>query len=167
MKKVIILTFLIALLFLGRKGWGYYTKYNNANRIKVGVESFNFPKLNLSSLLSDIDLNINISLGNFSPSTFNISQVKVDVFNLEGKAIAEQSIPLKDKVVIAPNKNTLLPLTYSISSQELNALIMESGGYASVGANYLTSGKYGIKINLKGFVDAEGFTIDINETLEV
>lgn len=155
------------LLFLGKKSWGYYNKYQHANRIKVGVESFNFPKLNLSSLLSDIELNINIGLSNFSPSTFSITQINVDVFDTEDKLIAEQTAPLKDKVVMSPNKNTTLPLTYNISSQMLNNLIMAAGGYISVGQHYITTGEYGIKIKLKGFVDADGFTIAINETMTV
>lgn len=167
MKKLIVLPLIIALLFIGKKSWGYYNKYHHANRIKVGVESFNFPTLNLSSLLSDIELNINIELGNFSPSTFNITQINVDVFDVDGKLIAEQTTPLKNKVVMTPNENTTLPLAYNISSGQLNNLIMAAGGYISVGQNYITSGKYGIKINLKGFVDADGFTIAINETMTV
>ncbi len=167
MKKLIVLPFIIALLFIGKKGWGYYNKYNHANRLKVGVDSISVQDFDLSSFISDIDLNINIALGNFSPSIFNISQINVDVFNTEGKLIAEQTTPLKNKVVIAANKNTILPLTYSISSQELNALIMESGGYANVGLRKKGTGKYGFNIKLKGFVDADGFTIDINETLAV
>ncbi len=167
MKKLIVLTFIIALLFLGKKSWGYYNKYDHANRLKVGIDSISIQDFGFSSLLSDIELNINIKIGNFSPSIFNITQINVDVFNTDGKLIAEQTTPLKEKVVIAANKNTLLPLTYNISSQELNALIMESGGYISVGERKSDTGKYGFTINLKGFVDADGFTININETLEV
>lgn len=167
MKKLIVLIITIALLLFGKKGWGYINKYRHADRIKVGVESFSFPKLNLSSILSDIVMNININLGNYSPSSFNISQINVDVFDKEGKLIAEQKNPLAEGIQIAANQNTILPLTYLISSGQLNKLIIGAGGYASVGAKYLTTGKYGINIHLKGFVQAEGFNISINEKVSV
>jgi len=158
---------LIALVFFGKKGFAKIIKFRNAKRLKIGIDSFNLPKLNLTSLFTNIPVNINLSLNNFSKSTFNIEQIGVDVFSPSGKLIAEQTNPLKEAKQILPNQNNILPLAFLISPQNFKDLIRETGGIANAGANFLTSGNYGVPIHLKGFVVAEGITIDINEKITV
>jgi len=167
MKRIIGLVIIIAVVVFGRKGVAYLTKYRHAKRLKIAVDNFRFPKLNLKSLFSDIQTAVALNIGNFSSSTFNVEQINVDVFDSTGKVIAEQKDPLTKGIQILPNQNNQLALTFLISSNSIRQLIKNAGGTFNVGARYFTSGKYGFPLRLKGFVVAEGFTIDINETIEV
>ena len=74
---------------------------------------------------------------------------------------------LKEDKQLLPKQNNILPLTFLITSSNFKRLIKESGGLTTVGANFLTTGSYGIPIHLKGFVEAEGISIDINEKITV
>jgi len=167
MKKIIGLLVVITLIITGKQGWAAIQKIRHAKRLKFGVESVDFPKLNLSSLLSSIETNVELLIKNFSRSTFNIEQIGIEVLSPSGKVVAEQKQPLSETFKVAPNQNNLLPLSFLISSQNLKLLISESGGIANVGASFITTGKYGISLLLKGFVVADGVTIDINEQLTV
>lgn len=167
MKKIVLLFIILALVFFGKKGFVKLVKFRNAKRLKIGVDGFNLPKLNLTSLFTSVPININLSLNNFSNSTFNIEQIGVDVFSPSGKLIAEQTKPLQEVKQILPNQNNILPLAFLISPQNFKDLIRETGGIANAGANFLTTGTYGIPIHLKGFVVAEGITIDIDEKITV
>ncbi|NQY68170.1 MAG: hypothetical protein HRT72_10690, partial [Flavobacteriales bacterium] len=66
-----------------------------------------------------------------------------------------------------PNDQTSFTLTYSIPAKTLQEMIIAEGGMASVGFNYMTTGKYGFEVVLSGFIVSEGITIDINEKLKV
>ncbi len=167
MNKAIGLFVIVFIFLAGRKGWQYFKKYQHSNRLKVGIDSFKLPKLNLSNLFSDIKADVLIKLNNFSSSSFEIEQLNVEIYSLSGKLIGEQEKPLAKTAIVQPNKNNLLPLSFLISSQDLQQLIKEAGGVANVGANFLTTGDYGIPLHLKGFVVAEGFTIDIDEKITV
>ena len=167
MKRIIGLIVLIALIFLGKKSWGIIQKIRHAKRLKFAVSSVKFPKLNLSNLFTDIETKVVLLLKNFSSSTFNLEQISIEVFSPSGKLVAEQKTPLKEAFEIKPNKNNELPLTFLISSSNLKALIKEAGGIANVGANFITTGEYGIPLHLKGFVVADGVTIDIDEQITV
>jgi len=167
MKKIIGLLVVAALIITGKQGWAAIQKIRDAKRLKFGVESVDFPKLNLSSLLSSIETNVELLINNFSGSTFNIEQISIEVLSPSGKVVAEQKQPLSESFEIAPNQNNLLPLSFLISSQNLKLLVRESGGIANVGASFITTGSYGISLRLQGFVVADGVTIDIDEKLTV
>lgn len=167
MKKVIGFVIVIVLVFLGRQGYVKIIKLRHAQRLKIAVENFTIPKINISSLFTNVPINLTLSLKNFSKSAFNLEQINVEVFSLSGELIAEQTNPLQESKKLLPNQSNLLPLSFLISPQNFKNLIRETGGITSVGANFLTSGKYGIPLRLKGFVVAEGFKVDINETITV
>jgi len=58
MKKIIGLLVVITFIITGKQGWATIQKIRHAKRLKFGVESVDFPKLNLSSLLSTIETNV-------------------------------------------------------------------------------------------------------------
>jgi hypothetical protein len=167
MKRLALLLILISLIVIGQKGWKYYTKYRHAQRLKIGVEGFRLPRLNISSLISEIHAKVNIGITNFSSSVFSIEQIKVDVYSPSVGLIAEQIEPLKQVHRVRANQKTNLPLSFLISPTNFKKLIKASGGVVNVGASYLTDGNYGIPIELRGFVVAEGVSIEINEKLTV
>lgn len=167
MKKVITILLVLVSLFSAKKGWAYYNKYSDALRIKVGVEGFSFPKLDLSSLLSDLVVNISLGIKNYSSSTFLLEQVSIDVFSIDGILVAEQKAPLNSIFKIRANDNNLLPIDFYISKSNTHALVKQAGGIGAVSLNHSLTGKYGIPLTMKGFIKSEGLTIDINETIEV
>jgi hypothetical protein len=168
MKRIIVLIIIIVVvIILGKKAATYVTKYRHAKRLKIRVDDFDFPELDLKSLFSDIQAAVVLGIGNFSSSTFNVEQINVDVFSSTGQLIAEQKSPLTKGINILPNKDNQLALTFLISSNSIKQLIKNAGGTLNVGARKFTTGKYGFPLRLKGFVVAEGFPIDINETIEV
>lgn len=167
MNKMLAVILVLILSFTSYQGFAYFRKFKHAKRIKVALESYAFPKLKLSSLLSDILFQVNLSIGNYSSSQFSLEQVSIEVFSPSGLLIAEQKEPMSEPLILSPNKNTILPLTFWMASHRISDLIRENGGAANVGANYITSGEYGIPLRLKGFVVAEGFQIGIDQEIKV
>jgi hypothetical protein len=167
MKRIVLLIILLSLIVLGQKGWDYYTKYRHAKRLKIGVDSVKLPKLNLTSLFSEVAAVVYLKITNFSESVFELQQIKIEVYSPNGYLVAEQTEPLAQTIRIEPNQKNILPLSFLISPTKFKALIKEAGGVVNVGASYLTEGNYGIPLNLRGFVVAEGVTISVNEKLVV
>lgn len=157
----------IALILLGKKGYGYVRKYRHSKRLKISFKGIDFPKLKLTSLISDVPTSVGLNIGNFSPSDFELSQISIDVYDEQDNLIAEPRSPLSKPIKLKPNQNNTFPLAYLISAQKIKQIIRNAGGIATVGTNYLTSGSYGILLKLKGFVVAEGLKIEINETITV
>ncbi len=160
MKKTRLLISLLILAPLGVTGWHIFKKIRHAKRLTIGVEKFKLLNFSLSPVS-----NIVLSLGNFSPSTFTISQIKVDAYTENGQVLAAQAAPLAQSFTLQPNQNSTLPLSYTISAQVVISALQGIGGLSSVAANFLTTGKYGLPIVLKGFVEAESISIPIEETL--
>jgi hypothetical protein len=167
MKKMVVLMIVVALILLGKKGYGYVRKFRHSKRLKVGFSGVKFPKLKLRSLVSDVPVSIGLIIGNFSPSVFTISQISIDVFDEENNLIAKPQSPLSESIQLDPNQNNTFPLSYFISAQKIKQIITKAGGITTVGTNYLTSGSYGILLKLKGFVVAEGLKIEIDEMITV
>ena len=167
MKNLIGIIIIILVIGLGYNGYQFAKKYRHSKRLKFGVGKIRFPKLNLSSLLTEIPLYIELEITNFSPTTFEINQISVDVHDENDTLVAEQKNPLTETLPIHSNKKTSLPLSYAISPQQLTRLIQHSGGIAKVGANFITTGSYNIPIKLKGFIVTEGIALDINETITI
>ena len=167
MNKMLVVILVSILSFTSFKGYAYFRKYQHAKRIKVALDRYSFPELKLSNLLSDILFQVNLSIGNYSSSQFSVEQVSIEIFSPSGLLVAEQKEPMSEPLILKPNKNTVLPLTFLMASHRVSDLIRENGGAANVGANYITSGSYGIPLHLKGFVVAEGFKITIDEEIQV
>lgn len=167
MKKIIGLISVLVFLLLSKKGWSFYKKFRDSKKLDIGVESIKLPKLKTSHLFEDITANVVVFINNFSQSLFDLKQIKVDIFSTSGELVAQQTEPISGGLVVRPNQKSLLPLSFLISSHHINRLIDESGGIVNVGANFLSTNQYGIKLRLKGFVEAEGFTIPIDENVIV
>ncbi|TSE10009.1 hypothetical protein [Aquimarina algiphila] len=144
------------------QGWRIYTKIRHAKRLKIGVQKFKLLSLSLTPVS-----NIVLSLGNFSSSTFIISQIKVDAYTRDGQLLAEQTTPLAQPFTLNPNQNSALPLSFAINATTVISALKAIGGLSTVAANFLTSGTYGLPIVLKGFVEAENIQIPIEESLTI
>lgn len=166
-RKITLIVVLIVVLVAAKKGYDYYQKYKDSEDLKVGLDKFEFPKLNLSNIFNDIVAKATININNFSDSTFNIQQLDINVFDQEEQLIAEQQFPITQPIELKPNQANKFALNLLISSQNVARLIKANGGIANVGANFLVTGKYNIPIQIVGFVRAEGFKIAINEKIIV
>ena len=166
-KKITLIVILIVVLITAKKGYDYYQKFKDSDDLKVGLDKFEFPELNLSNIFNDIVAKATININNFSDSTFNIQQLDIRVLDQDQQIIAEQQYPITQPIEVKPNQANKFALNLLISSQSVARLIKANGGIANVGANFLVSGKYNIPIQIVGFVRAEGFKIPINEKLIV
>lgn len=166
-RKITLIVILIVVLIAAKKGYDYYQKFKDSDDLKVGLDKFEFPELNLSNIFNDIVAKATININNFSDSTFNIQQLDIRVLDQDKQIIAEQQYPITQPIEVKPNQANKFALNLLISSQSVARLIKANGGIANVGANFLVSGKYNIPIQIVGFVRAEGFKIPINEKLIV
>ncbi|MEW7279719.1 hypothetical protein ABW636_14090 [Aquimarina sp. 2201CG1-2-11] len=162
MKKVTFLFFFLVVFIASVKGWRVYRKVRHAKRLKIGVQKFHILNFSFTPIS-----NIVLSLGNFSSSTFMISQIKVNAYTRDGQLLAEQIAPLANPFTLAPNQNSTLPLSFRINAANVISSLRSIGGLTSVAANYLTSGKYGLPIILQGFVEVENTQIPINEPITI
>ncbi|WP_271729383.1 hypothetical protein [Aquimarina algiphila] len=162
MKKIFVVSLLLFVLLASTQGWRIYTKIRHAKRLKIGVQKFRLLSISLTPVS-----NIILSLGNFSSSTFTISQIKVDAYTQDGQLLAEQTAPLTQPFTLNPNQNSALPLSFAINATVVIGALKSIGGLTSVAASFITSGTYGLPIVLKGFVEAENIQIPINESLTI
>ncbi len=162
MKKTISLFFFLFVFLASTRGWRIYQKIRHAKRLKIGVQKFQLLSLSLTPIS-----NIVLSLGNFSSSTFTISQIKVNVYTQDGRLLAEQTAPLAQAFALNPNQNNALPLTFAIDARTVLSVLRAIGGLSSVAVKFLTSGTYGLPITLKGFVEAENIQIPIEESITI
>lgn len=162
MKKIVGLIAVVILIVAGKKGMALFEKFRHANRLQIGVEKFKL--LNLSS---QINSSIILTVGNFSPSSFIIDQINVNAYTATGELLAKQVTPLRKPLLVRPNQNNILPLTYKINTPVVVSELKKIGGVSSVLANFLTSGKNGLPIVLKGFVSSGTITKEINNPITV
>ena len=166
-RKITLIIIIVIVLVAAKKGYDYYQKYSDSEDLKIGLDKFEFPKLNLSNIFNDIVAKVTMNINNFSNSTFHIQQMNINVLDQEKRLIAEQQYPITQPIAIHPNQANQFALNLLISSQNIVRQIKAAGGIANVGANYLVNGKYNIPIQLVGFVRAEGIKIPINEKIIV
>lgn len=162
MKKAVLVIVLILAILGGVRGVALLKRLRHASRIQVGVDTFK-----LTTLGSQLSTLLRLRIRNFSASAFTIAQLQIDVLTASGTKLATQQTPLQNPLTITPNNNTQLPLAYQMSVPVLWSEIKKAGGLASVMANYLTTGTYGITFTLKGFITTEHLTIPIEKTVTV
>lgn len=166
-RKIVIVVVLIIVLIAAKKGYQYYQKYRGSEDIYVTIDKFQFPELNLSSIFGEVLTKVTIIINNYSPETFHVQQLQINVLGENNEMLAEQQYPIHQPLTIKPNQANKFALNLLLSPFTLKQLIKSAGGIATVGANYLVNGKYNIPIQIVGFVRAEGIKIPINEKIIV
>lgn len=165
-KRITFLLVFIVALFSARKGWAYYNKYNDAMRIRVGVEGISFPQLNLSSI-TDTLVSLSLCIKNFSSSSYVLEQVSMNIFSEDGLLLAEQKDPLSDEYMIRANDNNALPLSFFLNKENAYKIVKQAGGVITIGLNRSITGSYGIPVIVKGFIKADGITVDIDQSITI
>ncbi|NQY11410.1 MAG: hypothetical protein HRT71_18080 [Flavobacteriales bacterium] len=161
-----ILVLVLAAVGIG-KGYSYFRKYKNLQKLEVAVSSFKLPGFKITNLLEDILVDVVIGVNNFSDSLYSISQLKIDIYLEDGVLLAKQIKSLESSIEILPKQEISFSLSYLIPSSELKKLIASGGGIKAIGVRYFTEGVYGFHLELKGFIESEGVIIKINKKINV
>ena len=167
--KRIISILATAILTLGIfKARAFYQKFQHAKKLQTSVTDVIIPqKLKLQNVLGDTIAKILLSISNFSPSTFEVQQIQINIYSDSGKLIAEQTEPLTSPIVITPSQISQLRINVVFTPLKMQTLIREAGGFAQVLANKASKGIYGITLQVKGFALVDGFATAINKTITV
>ncbi len=172
MKTWIIIILIVAVLSF--TAFKVVKKGTDAEKMKFGIDSF---KINVNSkmdvllgLVSGYNSTVNAYVNNFSDSSFELEQLSLEIFALDGKTlIAEQTTPLKSSVILNPKGKTALSLDFHINTGGLLELLKQIGqnDIKATLEGYLKRKELGTQVIIKGFVQAEGFSLDINETMSI
>ena len=163
LKHIIIILLIAAALTIG---YVYFKKVKDAgDSLRPEYDHFRPTDSGwaLKALMGGFTAEIGFKLTNFSTSKFTVNQIKIDCYTLDDVLIASPVKPMTNKIVIEPNSQPVANLDYFISKEGVVKLLesvgMDISAWAGVGVNYLKYNKLGLKIKIKGFVQAEGISI--------
>lgn len=182
-KHIIITAIIIIVIAAGFIAWKLYKKYKESQKLTIGTISLSPEKpLNnaqnlLEALQSGLNLTGYVEIKNYSGKEFTLSQAKLDCLSPETqKTIAEQTNILIQNITIEKNKTTQIPLQYKVNIINILPLFRESGlmpKEKTLWQVITNFSQYAQNINirklqfiLKGFIEAEGITLNINELIK-
>lgn len=177
LKNIVILALVIITFGIA---WRYYKKYKESEKLKVGDVSLTSDKKikSFDDLLyifkNGLKLKGYVSIRNFSGQDYKLNQLSIDTFSPENeKLIAEQTNIIQNDIILKAKQSTNIPLEYNVDI--LNALslfkeskvIPEEYTVWKIIANPVQAYKditiKNLKVKLKGFIQAEGITMSIDE----
>lgn len=182
-KHIIITAIIIIVIAAGFIAWKLYKKYKESQKLTIGNISLSPEKpLNnaqnlFEALQSGLNLTGYVEIKNYSGKEFTLSQAKLDCLSSETqKTIAEQTNILSQNITIEKNKTTQIPLQYKVNIINILPLFRESGlipKEKTLWQIITNFSQYAQNINirnlqfiLKGFIEAEGITLNINELIK-
>ena len=176
-KKILIIIVVILTLGIAYK---YYKKAKDTEKLKLAAVSLKSDK-NITDLNDIIDILQNglilkgfVQIRNFSGQDYTLSQMSIDGFSpMSNKLIAQQTNINKHDIVLKNKQVTNIPLEYKVDVMTALTLFKESGvipegttlwEVITHPAKYYESTNLNkLKIVLKGFIEAEGITLNINQ----
>ena len=176
-KKILIIVVVILTLGLAYK---YYKKAKDTEKLKIGNISLKATK-SINNLSDIIDVFQNglllkgfVQIRNFSGQDYILNQISIDGFTpTSNKLIAEQTNITQKDILLKSKQETNIPLEYKVDIISALSLFKESGvipenstiwNIVSQPAKYYDSSNLNkLKIVLKGFIEAEGITLNINQ----
>jgi hypothetical protein len=176
-KKIFLIVVVILTLGLAYK---YYKKAKDTGKIKTGELTLKtVEKIDTFGELADafqkgILLEGNIQIRNFSSNDYQINQISVDVFTPETKKkIAEQINIMQNDIILKAKQETLIPIKFKLDAVNALELFKECQvipvdttiWYIIIHPIEIFKNikLENLKILLKGFIEAEGVTLDINK----
>lgn len=176
-KKILIITLVIITLGFA---WKYYQKYKGAQKLKLStIELSPTDKItNVQSLLNiflnGLHLKGFIKIRSFTDKDFVLNQSSIDCFTpISDKRIAEQINILQKGIKLEAKQVSYIPIEYTLDSIAALKLFKESGvipedttllnvvTHPEKYYNQIDLNK--LRIKLKGFIEAEGITLKINQ----
>lgn len=178
LKNIIILALVVLTLGIA---WRYYKKYKEAEKLKIGEIALTPTQkiTNISDVINILKNGLNlegfVEIRNFSSKDYTLNQISLDCYTpTTEKVIAEQTNIIQSNVIIKAKQVTNIPLKYKVDILNAVSLFKECGVIPkdatvwSIIANpvesYKTFDLKKLKIKLKGFIQAEGITLSINES---
>ena len=180
-KKILIIILVILTLGIAYK---YYKKAKDTEKLKLASVSLKTEnKIDTFGELAEIFQNGLILKGfitvrNFSDQDYQINQLSVDGFTPKTqKNIAQQTNILQNAITVKAKQETAIPLQFKVDAVKALDLFKESGvipedytiwqiithpleAYEIIKIDRL-------KILLKGFIEAEGITLNINQEISL
>ena len=145
-------------------------KKAHANNLQVAGFDFELIEpITLEHLTKPIKARLNLNLGNYSTSNFRIDQVAINLLSPSGAVVAQPLKPLVEPVNLSANKINRLPVDVQISTSGLLKLLKENNFLSADSLQALQSlikgGMPKFNATIRGFIQAEGAKININESL--
>ncbi|MFH2141963.1 MAG: hypothetical protein ABIJ97_06045 [Bacteroidota bacterium] len=177
LKNIIIVAIVILTLGIA---WRYYKKYKDSEKLKIGETSLratkkieNFNDL-VDILKNGLLLKGFVEIRNFSGRDYTLNQISLDCFTPKTeKLMAEQTNIIQNNISLKKKQITNIPLEYKIDIMNALSLFKESGVIpeeATLWQVVTHPGQYWsgmdlkkLKMKFKGFIQAEGITLSINE----
>jgi hypothetical protein len=169
-KNIAVFVFLMILVAVG---YAYWRKYRQAQKLSFGVDGI---KPNVSSVAdvskilltgANIPVTLKPVINNYSPSTFKIQQLKLDIYSEDGKnLLGSQNLPLNSTALVQPNSKTVLSLNYSFNPVAFFNSAGRKLGISEL-VDWYTGKSIGIKLKLSGFVVAEGIKVNLDQVITI
>jgi hypothetical protein len=176
-KKILLIVVVILTLGLAYK---YYKKVKDTGKIKTGELTLKASnKIDTFGELAEIFqkgilLKGNVQIRNFSSNDYQINQVKIDAFTPKTQnKVAEQINILQNQITVKAKQETLIPIKFKLDAVNALTLFKECEVIPTdttlwyIATHPLEIFKKielkNLKVLLKGFIEAEGITLDINK----
>ena len=174
-----ILIIAIVILTLGI-AWKYYKKLRDTKKLKIGETSLRATK-KIKDFKELVDVFKNglklkgfIGVKNYSSNDYTLNQISINGFSpAKEKLIAEQTNIIQNNIRLKAKQETNIPLEYKVDIVNALSLFKESGVIPEdwtvwkiithPAQAYNTIDIKKLRMKLKGFIEAEGITLSINE----
>ncbi len=177
MKKNIKIIIIIALIVVAISSITLVSQraISAGTKLKLSDVSFEYPnsiKDVLSLLIDSFYTTVKVTLSNHSDSDYVVNSIYVNAYTLNNREIATQTHPLSSPVVISARKNTVISVKYKMDYTTITKILKDNDMLAgrtikSFLRDLILYQELGTQLILKGNVTAEGFTIPINEKIDI
>jgi len=177
MNKKIIIILLVLLLSVGVVfAFKAKKKIGDAQKLEPSVKNFNLNLHSftdvLSSMWNGFDVNIDIAIKNHTKSDFTVTALQADIYTLDNTLLAKQQNIITENIDIAPKSETIIKMKYHLPASGLLKLAKQIDidtfdKLKDLLFNYLTTETIGTQLKLKGSITAEGFSVDLNEKIDI
>lgn len=178
-KSVIILLIILLVGVVAGIGGYFFMKYKNSELLVFEISDVK-PDFKITSVfdvikeLADliVPVIIGVKISNYSPMSFRINQLSIDCFSqIDNSYIAYNTEPLAQPFDILPNQNNIVYVKYNVKLQLLakeikgTATLLDKG--FQILQSYLSSGKFGVSLKIKGFAIADNIKIKVEEIVNM
>ncbi len=170
--KIGLIIIIIAVAFRFFVKIGAKTK-NIDEKIKVTQLSFEYPKniKEVKNLFTGYFYSkVKITISNYSDFKVTLNQIKLDLYTLKENLFVEQYSPLNQPVILQPHSNTEFEITYQVDYTSFVKLVKDN----ELNKNILKTIKSLISnlslnttVIARGFIEISGFTVKIDEPIEI
>ena len=176
-KKIFLILAVVLTLGLAYK---YYKKAKDTEKLKLAAVSLKSTKtitdINdiIDILQNGLELKGFVQIRNFSGQDYTLNQMSIDGFTpITNKLIASQTNITQSDIVLKNKQVTNIPLQYKVDIMSALSLFKESGVIPEDTTlwqvithptkYYESTNLKKLKLTLKGFIEAEGITLNINQ----